>query len=254
MADNKLLSFKKDDCVEYLDKHVDKMIEYYEKIFLATNWNKVTSRRIGLGEKVVDLANRIAITYHDLGKAFFQDRIAKGSGASYHEYFSVLILQKTFPYIKGYYNGLTDDVFHAISWSIIVHHLSLRRTVRNPLHVLIKPSTILGSMYRRSISEALVRAISEIIKSKLGLSVHVEPGIYTLDSLRKSFIAYNLDKWFKQYYPLALRITRVLIVTDTLAAQELRCTKDYRVYVADIPKPKTLNDSRRLVLKWLQDS
>lgn len=252
MVGNRLLSFKKNNCIEYLDEHVDKMIEYYEEIFLTTNWNKVTSQRIGVSEEIVDLVNRIAIIYHDLGKAFFQDSIAKGGGASYHEYFSALILQQTFPYIKEYYDDLTNDLFHAITWSIIVHHLSLRRNIRNPLHVLIRPSIILRSTCRRSISETIAQAISEIIKSKLRLNIRVEPKVYSLDDLRKSFIAYNLDKWFKQYYPLALRITRVLIVTDTLAAQDLRCSKDYRVYIADMPKPKALINAKRLIAKWLQ--
>ncbi len=252
MVSNRIISFKDNNCIEYLDQHVGRMMEYYEKIFLENNWNEVTAHRLGVREEVVDLANRVAIVYHDVGKAFFQDTIVKGKGASYHEYFSVLILHKTFPLIVEHYGSLVNELFNAVAWSIIVHHLSLRRSIRNPLHVIIKPSIMPGSIRSRNLREDHAKALSAIIKSWLGVDVFVEPGVYQLDDLRKTPIAYSLDKFFKQYYSLALRITRVLIVTDTLAAQDLRCSRDYRVYVADIPRPKVLLDARRLVKEWLQ--
>ena len=118
--------------------------------------------------------------------------------------------------------------------------------------MIIKPSIMPGSIRSRNLREDHAKALSAIIKSWLGVDVFVEPGVYQLDDLRKTPIAYSLDKFFKQYYSLALRITRVLIVTDTLAAQDLRCSRDYRVYVADIPRPKVLLDARRLVKEWLQ--
>lgn len=245
MGASRLISFKRDECIEYLDEHIDKMIEYYERLYAGTSWNKITSRRLGISPEVVDTANRIAIVYHDLGKAFFQEQMIRDRGARYHECFSVLLLQETRHNLMKYFNGLTEEVYLAVTWSIIVHHLSLRGNSLTTC-LLIKPP-----ISYRALPEDRARILSQIIRDRLGVDVSIRSGVYRLASLRDT-IARRLSSNVRKVYPLALRITRVLITTDTLAAQDLRCSKDYRVYVADIPSPEAMIEAKRVLVKWLQ--
>lgn len=257
MGVKRLLSFKKiiesggrEECVEYLDDHIDYMLKYYEELYVSTNWNRIVSKRLGVNEHVVDSANRIAIVYHDLGKAFFQEKIMNGKGARYHEYFSVVLLNDSKEALSKKYLGIDDEkVYLSIVWSILAHHLSLRHDIDKPSRILYNPSYVLKKR-QVSLHEDYASAISQIIRDKLGVEVSVRSGIYEIREMLG--LARDLELYFKKYYPLALRISRILITTDTLAACDLRCDKDYRVYVADIPKSKAIVEARRLLREWLR--
>lgn len=250
MGAGRLLSFRNGKCVEHLDEHVSLMLRCYEEIYATSGWNAVTAKRLGIDEETADAANRVAIVYHDLGKAFFQDRIARGRGSPYHELYSVLLLQETKHALLRRFEGL-ERVYPAIAWSIVVHHLSLREDAAR--RALARPSAAVERS-EAELSESAARSISRMIRSWLGVNAPVRSGRYALDDLRRSGLAGKLINDLKSFYPLALRITRVLLTTDALAAREKRCDRGYRVYVADLPGRGSLEGARERLRGWLQSS
>ncbi len=247
----------KDNCTrETLRRHVRTMYELYEELFKNRGWTAIAARRTGLNEDTLDLAVRYIIAFHDAGKVFYQDRISRGKGAPLHEAYSVLLFQS---YIRNSDSALKragENLLMAVEWSILTHHLSMR----NPRDMVQLINTLKshGLSYvpqAASLDSELKGKLEDAIEDVVG-RVDLPSMEYYLDDIID--IYKNLSGSLYTYYSVAVRLSKILIVTDNMAASMNRGKQchdregrsQFKVYILDVPGPE-YDHARGEIQSWL---
>ncbi|MCE4599083.1 MAG: HD domain-containing protein [Desulfurococcales archaeon] len=250
-----LLAFKDECSMETLRKHIRTMYELYAELFRDRGWARIASKRVGLDEEELDLAVRLTIAFHDAGKAFYQDRIARGKGAPLHEAYSILILRDYIDFNK-LSRQLDDHAIMSIIWSILTHHLSMR-SPRDVLQVLGGTSDF-GHIPREARLDTTLKVMLEDAISDVVNPSTLPSKLYRMSDAQ-TLIVEALGS-LHDYYKLSLRLSRILIVTDNMAAYLNRASqcrdrenpnrRRIKVFISDMPGPE-YDHARGELISWL---
>ncbi len=233
-----------------LGEHVEGMLGIYEDLFVNGGWLAVASERTGIDERYLDLGAKLAIAFHDVGKAYYTDRIRRGYGAPLHEVYSTLVLDALKEFIIGEL-CLPLNVYKAVSWSVLIHHLSMRNpeiygSGRLRVYALHRKAPL-----RVGVTEDIVKALRSMLYSVLRLDfpLHRLTGrILRLLDVAKTYV--SLRGGLNEFYDVALRLSRILILTDNVDASMARGGRD-KVFTRDLPSMDSLRTVRRVVGEWM---
>ena len=229
--------------VETLREHVDTMIKIYVELFKNRNFSKIVSEKFNIPLDVIEEAIKVTLVLHDIGKVFYQDRIRVGKGAAFHEYYSILVLDSLEHSIKN-----LEKIFSAIKMSIIMHHMSLR----DPL-TITKNISGYAEYYKAPLqvflNEELSNGISNFLEN-YGITINFQEKVLKLSWASKMLSEILND--IRNIYPLSLRFTRVLIVTDNYAAALNRGGSPRKhVFLRDLPNWNSVYEVKERLRKWL---
>lgn len=240
----RILSFKN----ELLSQHVYLMMRYYEELF-GSRWAEISSLRCGIEPSILDRAAKVAIVFHDFGKVAYQSRIRSGRGSRYHEYFSVAYMDYIRDSLISWLG--TKETYLAVVWSILVHHLSMREPIDSRDFLMARLSSCnVSPVYTLSESEAL--CLASVIDKHLGNSLSMAAkNISKINALDSVDIISKAKSRLGRMYGLALRLSRVLVVSDNLAASS-RESGRLRVFLKDIASRKSIDNAREAIKAWLE--
>ena len=170
----RVLSYYSEDghTVEYLADHIN------DCITLVGNLKDCRLGRLGvsLNKNFVDEV-RLAMVFHDLGKAFYQNNPSSFSG---HEIFSTYILQKfRTPFIENRLQQIADyNLLEPALFSVAFHHhpMDIRKRLEKIRRIRISPSSLEALQNELSFvkedaltkeEKALLNSILSELKSKI---------------------------------------------------------------------------------------
>jgi len=242
------LAYCDEENVETLDGHISTMLSVYDKYFGSRGWEQLSAPRANISKNIIGKVVKCTIILHDMGKLFYQNRIKAGRGAALHEYYSLLVTEEI---SKGLIRYLGEEkAIDSMEWAILVHHMSLRDPVKifsNIVNIAKYWKVPLSVKMTKETSEWISRTFSHHLGFKIKLQAD------SVISLRKTTkVVRRLTTNLLDFYPLALRLTRVLIITDNYAAALNRGgAPTKRVFLRDLPIEGALIEARRRLRAWL---
>lgn len=236
-----------------LKEHLEGMLSLYEELFLSRRWHLAASRRTGVSGSHLDGAVRLAIVFHDVGKAYYADRIFSGGGAPLHEAYSALTMKLLMPRLAP--DILPSRVYEAAMWAVLMHHLSMGRPELYGSGLLYQYARGRRAVFEAEAGPELAGALERLVENLLGypvpLSEVLREAKYRLRLSDLPGIYLELKGRLGEMYPVALRLLRVLIVVDNIDASRARGAGDLRVFVRDFPAARTLREAMEAVEGWL---
>jgi CRISPR-associated endonuclease Cas3-HD len=184
----RILSYYSEDgnIIEYLADHIN------DCITLLANLKDCRLGRLGTSLNK-DFVNevRLAIVFHDLGKAFYQNNPSNFSG---HEIFSTYILQKfRTPFIENRLQQIADyNLLEPALFSVAFHHhpMDIRKRLEKIRRIRISPSSL--EVLQNELSfvkeDALTKEEKALLNSVLSkLKSKIEGWSLTVDDVRREF-------------------------------------------------------------------
>ncbi len=233
-----------------LEEHVEGMLELYKEFFLNRGWHKVASRRTGLSSGELDLATKLAIIFHDLGKAFYTDRLKSGRGAPLHEVYSTLALRRLG---KCRHKAPPGNVLELSMWAVALHHLSWRDVGFYSSGQFLYYARRVKALEEARITKELAKWL-ENLALEAGLDYDFRNALVGAQLNLREFPRLFLELRSKLglLYPAALRISRVLIVVDNYDAARSR-SGELRTFFRDLPDPTLIREAGRRIREWLKE-
>lgn len=172
--------------IEYLADHIN------DCITLLANLEDCRLGRLGtsLNKNFVDEV-RLAIVFHDLGKAFYQNNPSNFSG---HEIFSTYILQKfRTPFIENRLQQLADyNLLEPALFGVAFHHhpMGIRKRLEKIRRIRISPSSLEALQNELSFvkEDALTKEEKALLNSVLSeLKSKIEKRSLIVDDVMREF-------------------------------------------------------------------
>ena len=239
-------------------QHVDNALKELELIFLKRKYPSLVWRRLGVKPELFEEVLRVAVAYHDLGKAYqeYQRRIPDSSGVKWsvpkHEYFSALALWRIV-------RGLPCRVKKALTAAVMLHHIATRGPrPEKSIYDWDKYKAPREVSLSQEVFDELVEGFRERVPTSIAdpslipLKLSLEGIKDLLYNELRSFLAYVGPQGYEDY-ALTLFILRPIIVCDCRAAGLAR-SRSLRPFVKDIPSPSVMVKVREVVVNaagWL---
>ncbi len=235
-------------CIEYLDQHIDEAMNKYNEFFKSCGYIHTIHRRIkniGINLRKGELESiiELSIIMHDFGKTVSY-RNPSLKTLIPHEAISYIMSLSSLDHI-GKYTG--RDYAEAVPISILHHHVAMKR---------IKPLDFKHYIKYYRLNQQEINILEKIL-SKYGYNIKINESIEpnSLSSIIKYYGKHSTISLKPEpgIYDIVLRVLRVLVVSDNLAAMKTR-GGSLRVFLRDLPACRDIEEYKKEVVGAINDA
>ena len=236
----KICSFrdKEGKCIEYLDEHIELAMKYYKEYFLDCGINETIAGRLrrmdhSLMPELVRAITELSIIMHDFGKTITYNHPGEHPP---HELYSYIMVEAARSDIEQY---VGRENVEAVAIPVLHHHMAMGGIVRG--------GSKITRIYRGFSLKPWEKRLLEDILSRYGYSINVRENyprslVFTAMQRAKKSLSYSVLPG-KSIYDIILRILRILVIVDNMAAAEKR-GGELRVFLTDLPLCTDMNRFR----------